>query len=713
MIEKWTERRGGFGGWLLSLAFLMGAAEAQPSDPPSLFTQALQAMEARDCPAALTALQAIPDAALEAIGQRAKFLTGYCLLQTARPGDALPLLEQAVTEYDLLADHATMYAAQAALALKDQDKAIALLSHLSARYPDSRLAEEAQFLLAKTFLDMGQPEAAERTLRAFLDRFSASAVAPDASLLLAKLFLAQERPEEAAPLLKRLYMSSPTDPRAVEAERLIEENPHMTPITSEERLLRAKALFGRERYSEAATALTPFLERDPDNREIRLLLGRSLFATREYPLAIATLLPLTDSAEPSLLQAEAHLLLGRALLRTGDTSQSIASLERIPAILPQSRLAGEALYHIGLNYEERGETDAALDAYARLLRLSPREHLGDTARWRRAWLHYREGRFRQAVQELVHLLEDYPHSPQKAQALYWRGRILEQLGEKPLAMQTYQRLLREGADEPYYLQAARQRLALKPTRVSPRSLPASAQPPLPAVAKARELFLLRLWEEAGAEYWEIAGAYPQDLPLQWEASEALVRANRFDRVVALARRTVRTSLRAAGHEEVLASFGTFLYPRGFWPWVDHYARETRLDPYLVTALIREESAFSPTALSRAGARGLMQLLPATAAHVAGEAGLPRPPDLDTPGPNIALGTRYLAQLQKEFGGDLVLALAAYNAGPHVVRRWLKNHHSSQDPETFLEEIPYPETRRYVKRVLGSYDRYRTLYVRSP
>ena len=101
-------------------------------------------------------------------------------------------------------------------------------------------------------------------------------------------------------------------------------------------------------------------------------------------------------------------------------------------------------------------------------------------------------------------------------------------------------------------------------------------------------------------------------------------------------------------------------------------------------------------------------MPQTAARVGKEIDLPNPIDLDAPGPNIALGTRYLARLHQQFGGNLVLTLAAYNAGPHAVRRWLTDG-SLHDLETFVEEIPYRETRKYVKRVLGSYDRYRTLY----
>lgn len=711
MTQRWPQWRGSRTVWPVLVVLFLGCAQALASDLSEPFDQALVALETNDCPAALSALQGIPQPPPEPIRKRTIFLTGYCLFKTDRPADALPFLEQAATEYELLGDYAMAYAAQAALALEDQRKATELLSRLLARYPNTPLAEEAHFRLATTYLEMEQRENAEKALRDFLRRYPASDLAPEASLILAKSLLAVGRDQEAAPTLKRLYIRFPTDPSAAEAERLLRETKLLTTLTPHEHFVRAKALYDKGKYREAATALTPVLHTDPDKEEVRLLLGRSLFAMKKYSKAIATLRPLTDRTVPASFRMKALYLLGRASHRSGRYSQGITYLKRIPALFPRSRLADDAFYIMGLSQEDRGNVAAALEVYTRLLQAYPRGGLGDSARWRRAWLLYRQKKLQPANHELEHLLEDYPHSSHRGQALYWRGRLWEELGKEDLAIRTYQRLLKEEAYNPYYFQAARQRLGLKPSRLSPGPLPSQHSPNPPGMARARELFFLRLWEEAAAEYWEIAAAHPRRVPLQWEACEALTRADQFDRVYTLAQRTKFTLFRTGKHEELLPSFWTFLYPRAFWSSVDHYARETHLDPYLVAALIREESAFSPTAVSRAGARGLMQLMPATAARVATRAGVPNPPDLDTPGVNIALGTWYLARLYEQFDGNVVLTLAAYNAGPHAVRRWLKDQHPLRDPETFIEEIPYPETQRYVKRVLGSYDRYRTLYAR--
>lgn len=695
----------------LLLGILVGSPTALATELPPAFTQALVALETNNCPAALQSFVDIPHPPPEGMKERVSFLTGYCLLKTERPGEALPLLEQAATEDGLLADYALYYAAEAALAIEERNKATMLLSQLVSRYPKSRLAEKAQWRLGTTYVDMEQHEEAQGALTAFLERYGASSNAPAASLLLAKLYLTMKRPAEAVPLLKRLYIYSPTDPAAAEAERALREIPDLPPLSPAEQLLRTEILLNEGKYAVAVPILTSLLTSDPDNRDVRLLLGRSLFGVKEYPQAITVLLPLTDPGVQPALQMKALFLMGRASLRSGEYPQAIAYLERIANAFPQSGLADDALYLIGLNQEERGNVADALNVYDRLLRLYPDGGLGDTARWQRAWLLFRQRKLARAERELKQLLNDYPYSPQKTQALFWRGRFLEEMGKHSEAEGIYRQLLSEATLDPYYEWRARQRLKLDPKPISPQPPPPFDHRLSAPLAKARELLFLRMWEDAAAEYWELAPVHPDQIALQWEACQALARANEFEKVLGLARRSVFTMIRNGRREEALPTFWSFLYPLGFWPWVDQYVKETPLDPYLVTAVIREESAFSPTALSSAGARGLMQLMPATAARMARETNLPKPPDLDAPGPNIALGTRYLAKLQELFGGDVVLALAAYNAGPHSVQRWVKDHHPSQDLEAFIEEIPYPETRGYVKRVLGTYDRYRTLYAR--
>jgi soluble lytic murein transglycosylase len=153
------------------------------------------------------------------------------------------------------------------------------------------------------------------------------------------------------------------------------------------------------------------------------------------------------------------------------------------------------------------------------------------------------------------------------------------------------------------------------------------------------------------------------------------------------------------------------WPRAFAESVQQAtAGLSRLRPALVWALMREESSFRPAVRSSAGAVGLMQLMPATAARVAGEVGL-RGFDEDRltdPGTNIRLGTAYLDGLLGRFAGRASAAIGSYNAGPEPVARWLGERGGLADDE-WVETIPYEETRNYVKRVQRSLQVYRELY----
>jgi soluble lytic murein transglycosylase len=130
-----------------------------------------------------------------------------------------------------------------------------------------------------------------------------------------------------------------------------------------------------------------------------------------------------------------------------------------------------------------------------------------------------------------------------------------------------------------------------------------------------------------------------------------------------------------------------------------------VDPYLVAAVVRVESGFRPTVRSNRGAVGLMQILPSTASWVAEKSGIQG--NLNDPAVNIAVGTWYLGYLLRRYGGNLRLALAAYNSGPRVVDEWIRQGlFSPADPPS---RIPYPETRVFVTRVTWFYQLYRLVY----
>jgi soluble lytic murein transglycosylase len=165
---------------------------------------------------------------------------------------------------------------------------------------------------------------------------------------------------------------------------------------------------------------------------------------------------------------------------------------------------------------------------------------------------------------------------------------------------------------------------------------------------------------------------------------------------------------AAGGEGLPREVLTVIFPLSYWEQIRRHSTANNLDPYLVAALVAQESTFVADIKSHANAYGLMQLLPSTARQYAKKLKFRYSPRvLVDPELNIRMGTTYFRDKIKEFG-DIHLALASYNAGERAVRQWMAER-PGLEREEFIDDIPYPETQNYVKRILGTAEDYRRLY----
>ena len=154
----------------------------------------------------------------------------------------------------------------------------------------------------------------------------------------------------------------------------------------------------------------------------------------------------------------------------------------------------------------------------------------------------------------------------------------------------------------------------------------------------------------------------------------------------------------------------FFYPFEYREEVYYYSEKHQMDPYLVAAIINVESGFDPEAESPKGARGLMQIMPQTAkwsAEMVGANGFEEHM-LFEPAYNLDLGIYYFSHLQEKYNGNLTLALAAYNGGQGRVNRWLEEGTWDGKKEN-VEDIPYKETREYIRKVKRAYARYEQIY----
>jgi soluble lytic murein transglycosylase len=166
---------------------------------------------------------------------------------------------------------------------------------------------------------------------------------------------------------------------------------------------------------------------------------------------------------------------------------------------------------------------------------------------------------------------------------------------------------------------------------------------------------------------------------------------------------------AAGGEQLPPEVLRIIFPLDFWPLIAKYSAANDLDPYLIAALMAQESTFTPEIRSDANAYGLLQITPPTGRMLARQMGIPRftTAMLTQAETNVRMGTKYFKDLVEKFGG-VHYALAAYNAGPDRVTTWRREAPGLEQDE-FIDNIPYTETQAYVKRILGTAEDYRRLY----
>lgn len=286
-----------------------------------------------------------------------------------------------------------------------------------------------------------------------------------------------------------------------------------------------------------------------------------------------------------------------------------------------------------------------------------------------------------------------PDTAAEAQWQYWRGRALEQLGDRDEALRAYRWAARE---RNFHGFLAADRLG-QPYRIGHEPLTVSAQlehevANLPAMRRMRELVLLERFAEARREWSHGIDSLP---PQQQEAAARLFADWGWHD------RAIFTVARARNWGDIDLRF-----PLAFTDLILEGARNQEIDPGWAMAIARQESAFLHDVRSSAGALGIMQIMPATGRSVAGAAGVQIRNDRDILDPrnNTRLGTYYLRRNLDGFGGHSMLSTAAYNAGAHRVRSWLPAS-GQVDPDIWAELIPFHETRDYVQRVFA----YRIIY----
>ncbi len=405
---------------------------------------------------------------------------------------------------------------------------------------------------------------------------------------------------------------------------------------------------------------------------------------------------------PTSLAGRAAFQRARAMLRF-DSRRARNELRAVPTRFAADTFAASSALMLLADLE----TDDNRDGAARALWLEagrryPTSDVASEARFKAALIRFIQGDARGAAIELDDALARYPRSQQALATRYWSGRAHARGGDTATARARWRDLV-ERESLSYYAMLSNRRLGAAPWS-PPRAADSAAHVPAVDSAIARIALLERLGLDAEIryEYATLVDEADGSVARLVATGTALRDHEQPSRAIALGWKAVNRGARTADVYRLI-------YPVLYHDLLAAEARRHRIDPALVAALIRQESSFTPRAVSRAGARGLMQVMPSVGRSIARARGYPLwdPALLLEPDVSLELGTSHLADALRQYP-DLTRALAAYNAGGSRVTRWNRKAGVS-DPEIFAERIPFDETRDYVRIVQRNVEMYKVLY----
>ncbi len=636
--------------------------------------------------------------------RRARLQRALCLKALGRFEDALTGFRAVETASESIRDYMDFWLAECHRELGRPDSALVYYTRVVDARPSGRLLEDAALLAAGLHLQAGDapaaalmyrrlPDGSEQKVRALAGLATALDVSGD--------------PAEARRIRLRVVRDHPESPESLAAlDSLGRLN------TVQERFNGAIAYSSHGRFQEAVRLFRQIVRESGQagwRGRAQHELGLAHFRQREYRTAQRAF----QDAHRRFRVPEALFYLGRCSVKLGRDIKAAGQFQSFARRYPATPGAAEALWQAAMAYERRGRRAKAREVFLHLSARYPKSGLADRARWRAGYALYRLGRFEEAARVFVQLADRTSENYMRDQGAYWAGKAYGRAG-RPETGARWLRRAAAGFPTSYYASRARAILKLKdrahqPVPASPgarKRLPMYV--PSPFLLKGDRLADLGLYEESEQEYRLAGWAHRNEIHALGELQRRFERIGAMNQAFRISGRIVNLE-RERGTPVSLASFRR-LYPIYYWGEISRAARGLGLDPNLVLAIIRQESAFDEMALSRAGARGLMQVMPATGRQVARKLRLKgfSAEDLWDPNTSIRLGASHLADHFRYFRNSrdrrLGLALSAYNAGLDAARKW-SGRLPANDVDEFVESIPYRETRNYVKLVYRNYQVY--------
>ena len=645
--------------------------------------------------------------------RRARAMLGLLQVDQKRWGDAIASLKAAAETYPEVAPFLRLRIAAAEDARGDAAAAAAAASEVVALAPASSAATVARLRLPGYFAsarDVTATDAAFRLAYAVpVDELTESDFVELANRL------ASNGRVDLATTLRMHLLNDYTSGRYTEQTygklTAMTDSP-IERLSLDESVTLAQKLARADRYDQALELLGRITRRFPQSQTAdiyRTTRMRALFNSRNYTQL------LEEYPAAGLTDAASIAMRARAAWRASRPAELLSGLAQLEQQFPGSKEAAEAKV-LRSKYYVTDDVD-----YARSLAdLQAGIDAGATGTdgenlWTLGWTYTLAGRDQEALATFDRYVRSYPDGDYKTNSLFWSAKLLDKQGRTAERDAKARQVV---AEYPFSYYAYRTKelwpaAAAGSLEVSTKSFPdlnaQLAQINDSRLATIRELQALSLHRDASREAKLLSAAYPDNLGVAFLLAEAYVQGGEPFKANGIVQRRFRDFVRHGG-ANIPQRFWEILFPLAYFDVIREEAPKRNIDPFLIAAIIRQESGFEPATVSNAGAVGLMQIMPAEAASIGEAAGIPgmTRERLFDPHENIRIGVAEYAQKLRLMNNVQPLAIAAYNAGETAVNDWLRRTPLT-DIDVFIESISYAETRLYVKTVTRNQNEYKRIY----
>jgi soluble lytic murein transglycosylase len=626
---------------------------------------------------------------------RAKYVLATDLIQQEQGSKALKYLNNLEQDYPLLAPYILWKRALAYDLTGDRAAVERNLLELATKYPDAPISVEALEKLGKK-----DPSMWDKALQKFPHHPRTLTVLQD---------MMERNPRNTDLMFAYLRNGGTKSSKGVElADKLSTE--YVPTLKPDDWRLLAEAYLQNNLLDRAHLPLS----RSPITPANLLLIGQNARANRNIPLAKTTYQELISKFKDAEEVDRALLELAEMSLNEGE---AIVYLDRLSR-RTNSDLAPTAMFRKARLLERSAGKGKSQEISADIIQRFPKSEAAAGMRWEQARKAAAQQDFAKAWTLAKSIVVDSPDNRYSARAAFWIGKWAQKMGREAEAKQAFTYTVVKYTQS-YYAWRAAGSLGwnvgdFKTLRTSePKIEKPGANLPLPVGSNTlKELYQIGAYRDAWT-LWQNEFPDRDKYSVSEQFAEGLILRGLGRYQLSLARVSQLekrdSAIEKAEHQKARqsANYWHSLYPLAYSEQINAATKKRQISPLLVLSIVRQESKFDPETRSPVGAMGLMQVMPATAAFIAPKMEMDRY-EIATPADNIRLGAWYLAQMHDDLKNDSLLAVASYNAGPGNVSKWVKKI-GFNDPDEFVEDIPFEETQGYVRNVLGNYWNYLRTY----